>query len=275
MANQLHTLTNDIVVRDIKHKNSYNSNTIHRHNYYEVFMFNRADGDSMQIIDFCKYQIESDSIYIVAPGQVHLMKRLSDDNGILIQFTKEFLSESILPMHIDWYSRFMTNPVINIPTEISEQLFSYISKLKEIYNTESAYKKQKLQKMFGLIFFTILEFTKDQKYNSNNLAYLFITEVEKRFREIRIVKQYANNLNVTVSKLEGEVKKHFGKTPLQIINEILLTEIKRILITENISQKEITHRLNFDSQASYTRFIKRNTDLTPTELKNAMLEIHK
>ncbi len=229
----------------------------------------------MQIIDFCKYSIKSNHIYIVAPGQVHLMKRLSDDNGILIQFTKEFLSESILPMHIDWYSRFITNPVINIPANISKQLFNNISKLKEIYNTESAYRKQKLQKMFGLIFFSILEFTNNDRYNSNNLAYHFITEAEKRFREIRIVKQYANSLNVTISKLETVVKKHFGKTPLQIINEILITEIKRVLITENISQKEITHLLNFDSQASYTRFIKRNTGMTPTQLKNAMLEIHK
>ena len=73
-----------------------------------------------------------------------------------------------------------------------------------------------------------------------------------------------------MKKLTTEVRKRYGKSPLQIIHELLFVEIKRMLRVDGLTHKEISYRLNFDDQSSYTRFVRKMGDMTPTQLKQAL-----
>lgn len=259
-----------IAIKDI---NAEDFIALHRHNYFEILLFKIGNGGS-HVIDFKKYKITNQSAFIIAPGQVHLLKRNLEENGILIQFTKEFLELSIVPSKLDWFFRFQTNQKINLTQTQFKKLYAYFERLKELYESPGNFKFQKLQKLFGLVFFEFLECVPDNPklYKKQDLPYRFMWLANENFREIRLVKKYAQLLDNNINMLEKQVKKHFGKSPLKIINELLIIEIKRLFLHGKLTHKEIAFQLNFDSPSSYSRFIKIQTKMTPTKLKKRTRE---
>ncbi|WP_109302401.1 AraC family transcriptional regulator [Aquimarina sp. AU474] len=260
-----------IHIKTINYNCTYDFDTPYRKDYFEILLFKTGNGGS-KIIDFEEYKIIDRCAFIITPGQVRLLKCDPKDNGICIQFTREFLELSILPPQLNWFFKFLVNPKIDLDEVQFGKLYFYFEKIKELYQSSSTFKLQKLQKLFGLIFFKFLEIIPN-KVELNAKEYVpfeFMSLAVENFRKIRLVKKYAELLNISVNNLEKQVKKHFGRTPLSIINELLVIEIKRLLLVEKFSHKEITFILSFDSQASYTRFVKTHTNMTPTKLKEVL-----
>ena len=258
-----------ITIYNIIHDGPYDRKTIHRHNHFEILLF-KTGKNGCQIIDFKEYEITSQSIFIITPGQAHQLKCLPEEKGLVIKFTKEFLELSVLPSQINWFFKLQTNPKIVLDTLQFDKLYIRVEKIKELYDdTTSTFKLQKLQKLFGLILFELLELIPDKIEfgRKENVSYEFMSLVVDNFKEIRLVNKYAKLLSTPINKLEKEVKKHFGRSPIHIINELLIIEIKRMLLIEKLTHKEIAFMLKFDSQSSYTRFVKTHTKMTPTDLK--------
>lgn len=260
---------NEFLVRNISHSNPYDFAKLHRHTYYEVFLFEKAD-KGCQIIDFENYSLNSKSLYIVAPNQVHLMKRKKNEDGIVLQFTRDFLQTCISPIQFDLLYQFRTSPQTTLSNSKFKQLYSSFQKLKSIFESKDNYKLKQTQHYFAYSIFQILEvLSSSVKLNENkSIAYEFLEIAESNFKEQRKVSVYAQQLTISVNSLNKCLKNKFGKTALEILHNLLLTEVKRLLLVEQISNKEISFALNFDSPSSYSRFIRKQTGLSPSELKS-------
>ena len=70
--------------------NPYDSSQPHRHNYFEIFFFDKSGG--VHEIDFQFYPVKKNSLHFISPEQVHLLKRKSSVDGFVLSFTKEFFS---------------------------------------------------------------------------------------------------------------------------------------------------------------------------------------
>jgi AraC-like DNA-binding protein len=79
-------------------------------------------------------------------------------------------------------------------------------------------------------------------------------------------------MGTNADKLNFACKNSLGKTALKLIHEELVLEIRRLLLLNQLSLKEIAYELNFDSPANFSGFIKANTGLTPTELQASILK---
>ncbi|PKV50094.1 AraC-like DNA-binding protein [Aquimarina sp. MAR_2010_214] len=269
---------NGIVVDRLSHDNPYDSNQVHRHNYYEILFFFNANGGE-QKIDFKDYKIKSKTIYTIAPGQIHLLKRNPNENGISIQFSKEFLLLNFSAAHLEWMDLLQKYTELTLTNSKYDELFVLTQKLLLVFDSRDEFSFQKITNYFSLILIEILEFInqeyQDDVNQQNNTALQFISLVQKHFRKKRMVKEYALLMNISINKLTKEIGNSFGKSPKEIIQEHLLLEIKRLLAVNELSHKEISYLLNFDSQNSYNRFITNHTKHTPSELKKELAEIHK
>ncbi len=264
------------VVEPIDYKNPYDFSILHRHSYFEILLFKHGEGGK-QIIDFEEFSITPKSIFIVSPGQVHLVKRKPAEKGMLIQFTKEFMSQCSAPLYVNLVQKFREFPKIELDNIQFRKLDLIFKELMDIYEKKSPMKPQKLIHLTGFLLFELFELLpqKTSVNKSSRLAREFMSLVEEQFSSVRNLKDYSELLHVPASKLSTDVKKYFGKSPLQLIHEELLIEIKRLLIVEKLSHKEIVFKLNFDSHSSYTRFVKTHTALTPTQLKSEISKIAK
>lgn len=78
--------------------------------------------------------------------------------------------------------------------------------------------------------------------------------LEKHFREIHTVKEYAEMLHVSTRTLFHYVAQSAHLTPLQVINDRVVLEAKRQLQHSTLSIKEIGYQLGFEDPSYFVKF---------------------
>lgn len=92
--------------------------------------------------------------------------------------------------------------------------------------------------------------------------------VETHYRKEHGVAFYAAQLNKSPKTLSNLFALYNDKTPLQVIQERILIEAKRLLYYTNQTIKEITFELGFEDAAYFSNFFKRHTALSPQDFRN-------
>ncbi len=95
----------------------------------------------------------------------------------------------------------------------------------------------------------------------------FKSHIEQHYVDKHAPSDYAEMLHLTLKALGKLTKKHFGKTPGELITEKLVIEAKRLLYLTEKSVKEIAHELGFDDQHYFSRFFKKNVSIPAEEYR--------
>ena len=77
------------------------------------------------------------------------------------------------------------------------------------------------------------------------------------------LKFYADSLFITPKYLIHAIKNASGKTPGKLIDEAIVAEAKLLLKNRNHTIATVSELLNFSDQASFSKFFKKHTGLTP------------
>lgn len=97
----------------------------------------------------------------------------------------------------------------------------------------------------------------------------FRERVDAHFRTHRPVNDYASELGMTVATLGRLCQEQLGMSPMAVINARLVLEAKRELAHSRQSIKAIAHDLGFSDMGYFSRFFRKNTQLTPSEFREA------
>ena len=90
----------------------------------------------------------------------------------------------------------------------------------------------------------------------------------------RQVQHYAAQLSVSPNYLNILTRKHLGKTALDLINERVLLEVKRLLLRTDLAISEIAWQSGFNELSYFSRFFKRHTEMTPIQFREAMNKMY-
>lgn len=91
--------------------------------------------------------------------------------------------------------------------------------------------------------------------------------VEKNYKRLTQVRDYARLLHKTPKSLSNLFKMYIDKSPIQIINERRLIEAKRRLLYTNEQIKNISDELQFTDVQAFSNFFKKNTGESPVKYK--------
>jgi AraC family transcriptional activator of pobA len=91
--------------------------------------------------------------------------------------------------------------------------------------------------------------------------------VEKHFKKIHTVKEYAELLNKSPKTIANLFSKMSSKTPLSYIHDRIMLEAKRLLFYTDKPIKEIGYELGFEDIQSFSRFFKINEGKSPSDFK--------
>ena len=78
---------------------------------------------------------------------------------------------------------------------------------------------------------------------------------------------YADLLCVTPSYLSVVVKEKTGKTALQWINDIVMSDARQLLLYSDQSIKEIVATLGFPNQSFFGKYFKQHTGKSPKRFR--------
>jgi AraC family transcriptional activator of pobA len=91
--------------------------------------------------------------------------------------------------------------------------------------------------------------------------------VEANFRNQRTVNYYAQQLNKSPKTLANLFALYNKKTPIQMIQERIVIEAKRLLYHTDKSIKQVTYELGFEDAAYFSNFFKRHTGVSPLDFR--------
>lgn len=92
--------------------------------------------------------------------------------------------------------------------------------------------------------------------------------VAKHHKNQHDVLFYADHLCVTTRYLSQVTKRVSGKSPKALIDEYLMHEITRALLSTPQSVQAIAFEHGFCSQAQFAKFFKKHTNLSPTQFRH-------
>jgi AraC-like DNA-binding protein/quercetin dioxygenase-like cupin family protein len=248
----------------------------HRHDFYEVLYFSKGSG--IHVIDNNEYEIKPPCVFFLSPGQAHKLDLSQDIEGYIFLFTSEFygLFESNKNKLLEFpffFSVTQKNPPLYI-REDNDNTFLTQLFLRGCLEVKQATDISN-EIMHGILHVLLLTcfqlYPKDvdsaNQSKSQLLVKKFLLALEENYTKNISLDEYGRLLAITPNHLTQVVKSVMGKTPISIIQEKRVIEIKRLLLHTSMSVSEISDYLNFTDQSYFTKYFKKNTGLTPIQYR--------
>ncbi len=105
--------------------------------------------------------------------------------------------------------------------------------------------------------------------NQMDLVREFNLLVEKHFRKLHKVKDYADLLYKSPKTLSNLFSKLINKSPLNIINERIILEAKRLLLYSDLTIEEISRDLGYKESGHFSKFFKKHAGSNPNAFKKS------
>lgn len=216
--------------------------------------------------------LKPNDLVIVPENMVYASSHIRACKGFCIHFKTEFLQPLLrgpLAAEFPYFSPDAEH-IINVTNGESALLQRAFADIIEEYERFSYERDYVLRNYIHILLLRIREIYRPHvsklKRESNRaaqLAHAFKQLVEKNFTTMRKVQEYADRLHITTKHLYDVTLETFGRTPRDMISEMLLLEAKVQLISTEKSVSEIAFELNFSDQAHFTHFIKQRLGCTP------------
>ena len=260
-----------LIVRKFK-VNKGDAEIAHRHNYNQLLFIENAKGKHE--IDFISFPLKNYSFHFVAAGQVHKLLLNEKAVGGALLFQREVFSETAheknLLESLPFFNR-VNYPVLETDKNNFEQFTSFIQHIFEEQNDDNNFiiKKNYLSILLLKLRQFYFQHAKEEttKTKSPQLVNQFLHLIEKNCLANNKVNWFADKLFVTPNHLNETSKNITGKTALELIQEQILLEAKRMIIYTTLSIKEIAFACGFDDVAYFSRFFKKHTAKTPQEFR--------
>ena len=223
--------------------------------------------------------LKPNDLVIVPENMVYASKNVNNCKGYCMHFKTEFIQPVLnKPLAEEFtYLDMEAEHIINVTGEEAELIKQCFRDIIKEYERFSPEKDYLLRNFIHILLLRIRELYRPhaKKINESNtrsmkIANQFKRLVEKNFITIREVSQYAGQLCVSPGYLSEVVKTNTGKSPREIINDVLLLEAKVLLGSTNLTVTEIAHRLNFGDQAHFSHFIKQRCGCSPLQLRKKL-----
>lgn len=200
-------------------------------------------------------------------------------SGIGVLLTTDFLNDVVKEIH-EVSSLFLftrQHPVFKMtPGEVAS-VREYFAALKlKVDDIDHHYRAHVVRLLLATMIYDLSnaayrfkQLTDRKKTRAEDIFTRFISLVEANYREERRVGWYAQAMCLSPKYLSDAVRSISGRSPNKWIDYYLLVEIRVLLKETALSVKEIAGRLNYPSQAAFSRFFRKNVGMTPIKYRQS------
>lgn len=280
---EINTL-NGFEIKEIKdiYDKSYNLNfdiySFHKQQFNLIIFITKDN--VKHFVDFESYNLNSGDVLFITNNSVHAFDKDNSIQGQVILFTDEFLLNGVTHQEVKYINntrrRVFKYPVIKKILD-NEIILNLLKILKEEYVnnkvTEELFYRNILSSLIIKLDINIRE-KKENSFNSNwySVMGLLDSSIENNGYRLRDSGSLAEGLGYGYKQLNIICKTLTNKTVKKYINDMVILEIKRKLITTDLSIKELCVYFNFDEDTNFVKFFKKETGTTPKKFKEKYLK---
>jgi AraC-like DNA-binding protein len=228
------------------------------------------------IVDLIPLEIPPNAIFSISPGQTISIPR-DTGNYVVIQFNREFYCVQDHDHEVSCngilFNGALSTPMLILDKAEQRSFNLLLEVIKEEFNHRDEVQREMLKTVLKRFIIKCTRLAKlqfsDKLITPQELdtVRFFSALVEKNFRTLRKVSEYAHVMNKSSKTLANVFKTMGEKTPLQIIHERVILEAKKLLLYTDKSAKEISFELGFPDPVQFSRLFKKETGLTPGDFK--------
>lgn len=253
----------------------------HRHDFYHIVWV--VSGTGHHVIDSVLYEVRPNTLFFMAPGQVHDFVLSEETTGFTISFSPEFFAVNVQgrnsPAAIPVYDFERMGNTIYMTDAQADDLRHVLNGIVEEYRSEAESFEEALWSYLRLFLIKSSRLAGAAIASggaSRNLllSRRFKSLLEKHFASIHEIAEYADMLKVTERALNEATRQVFGATAAKLIRERLMLEAKRMLLHTGVNVAEVANRLAFDDPAYFSRCFKKHAGCSPIEFRQSLAKLH-
>ena len=238
-------------------------------------------GTARIMINVDTYDMKADSIVVIVPhSMVHVTDMSPDWEAKFICITRiELLRDAaaqILPFVKDAHSmhKFLFQEREAIASSF-HSVYNFLDMLLRDEHTSCKYEQ-------GVCVFRCLMLGMREKSShyhtktypissgsaSLSLFNQFMLLVSEQCKEHHTVETYSDQLNITPQYLGRICRMYDGRGPKEIIDDLLILQLKAVIKNTAKTMKEICYEYHFSTLSFLSSYFRRHTGFTPKEFRN-------
>ena len=208
----------------------------------------------------------------ISPLHITTFEQVGRTRGLCFLFSESFMNDAFQNEHFRTeFSFFWTNQNHFFIEEENIPLFLQIGeRIINEYKNQQVLAEKIIKDYLHIFLLEAKRITKntniiEDRSSDFRLLQQFYKLVNSSLPLLRSVDKAAGILCVTPARLWLVVKKLTHQSPLEIINQRILTEAKSLLIQSELTISEIGYYLQFKEKSHFTRFFKNLTGIPPID----------
>ncbi|HHX62762.1 MAG TPA: AraC family transcriptional regulator [Epulopiscium sp.] len=232
------------------------------------------------------YKVKSGDLIIINAGEVHSVSGYK--GGTPTHFVLKILPELLYISQNDSFdanyllpftiSGFTQHRLISKDHLHGSQVVPLMNEIYSEFNTKQFGYELSIQANINTIFLWILRYWQsqgmqiEQLFLQNSQDYTRLKTlfkyVQNHYHEPIHVADMADLCNMNYSYFSRYFKKLTGKTFVEYVNYIRLTEAEKLLLTTNLNVTQIAFATGFSSASYFIKIFKKQKGLSPNKMRN-------
>lgn len=238
------------------------------------------EGNGCHTIDFVDYKYQKGSVLLVRKDQIQKFSKSATAKGYLLIFTEEFIVSHINKLEalksFQLFNELISFPKIELQIKENQysDFYSLMEQIVSEYKLKDEYSISITRSALHILITKLfrIKFNNGQLPNKKKYLKEFLLlqdMVEKNCFTNKKVMYYAENMGCSTKTLNNIVQAIVNKPAKNFIDEIAITQIKRLLIGTNESVKEIAYTSGFDDPANFFKYFKKFVGSSPEAFRRS------
>ena len=250
----------------------------HIHDFYSVILFKEGEGTIK--VNHNLYPIQPQTIFLIAPCQIHSFEGLEKAEGNILFFCQDFYVEEFSFLRLlnvfsctSQLTGDICNPIINLSDKEFYLMADIINSVEREYEgfTPTNNSSQILRSLLNIMLLKLSEFYNTKSEKSKNGESILIHElsrlVDSYFIKEHQIGFYTEAFNVSEKHLNEICKRNFNCGLKKILADRLMQEARKLLLSTELSVSQISYKLNFEDNSYFSKVFKKDTGLTPKRFR--------
>lgn len=215
---------------------------------------------------------ERHTVGVIFPNhRLCTVNKTDDYLATLIVVNASVLDDPMLQIINQMRYRYESNPCVKLDRHEYRMITNVVEGMREIKRLELPDSRMLMTRLLEF-FLRLLSYYRKSKLNettaNKRVSMQFHSDLAQHFRKHHDVGFYAEKAFITPKYFSALVKQETGYNANYWIRVKIITEAKMLLhIRRDLSVQAIADMLGFGEQASFSRYFKRETGLSPTEFR--------
>lgn len=242
---------------------------LHAHDFFIIILFIHAKGT--HDINNQSYSIGDNEVHVLFPGQMHKWHLKEGTKAYQLMIERQFFEQFSSFFRFS-FTNYQNNPIIKLNKDSYSKLkYEFISIKKEL-------KKQKasihlISARAAVIAAIVSEQAEDifdefKVYQTNERLAQYNLLIDLFFTQNKTVGFYAKKLNISANYLNILCKKDLKVSAIQLIQQRVIVEAKKLITNNKSTLKEITFELGFTDTAYFSNYFKKHTGMSPSQFRS-------